>query len=1316
MTGTNRKGGSSRHPEQELEEARKRIAELEAELQACSEKSHQEIERFKRLFEEAPLGYQSLDEHGNFLEVNQRWLDLLGYSRDEVIGRNFSEFLPPEWRQHFAENFPRFKAIGEILGVEFELARKDGSTFLVSFNGRIGRDTDGGFQQTHCVFHDITERRRFEEALRKSEATLHAVVNGSPVPTFVIDKDHTVIHWNKAIENISGVDAASILGTNRHWSAFYTNARPCLCDLVVDGKYDDIHTLYPGVTQPSPLLSNCYNITDFYPELGESGAWLSFTAAPIVDAFGEILGAVEVLEDVTEQKSSEAALRESRELYRELSDATFEAIILSSDGLCIGHNTTAERMFGYAGQDLMDSQCQQLVHPDYREAAQEYILSDREDPFETVALRKDGSSFPCEMQGRTTNGGGAAVRVVALRDITLRKQSEKELCESEERYRLLVENVNDLVVKVDPEGRFLFVSPSYCELFGLRPEDLLNKQFMPLVHEEDREATAEAMKALFEPPHTAYVIQRAMTEHGWRWLAWSDKAILDENGEIVSIVGIGRDITERKQAEEALKKREAELESIFRAAPIGIGVVVDRVFTKINTSLMEMTGYSREELLGHSSRLIYPDEAEYDRIGAEKSVQFAKEGMGTLETRWRRKNGELFDVLVSSAPLSPGDPSAGDTFIAVDITERNKTLAALRKSEEQFRTLYENAPVGILQTTLNGRYLNANPQLAAMYGYDSAEELLDHVHSIGEEIYADSEERERLIEQILLRGEVKYHESKRRRRNGEEFWVSMSLRAAYDEDGAIEHLDGFTIDITQRKWMEETLRDRELKFRNFFEHSAEGILLSSDKNIITEANPAAAEILGYASADELIGTVSTDLLHPDDVAQVPLANTLPEAKKGGVIKIERRYRRADGSYVPVDSTIKFLADTGIHHVIFRDITERKKAEAVLVQAKEAAEAASRTKSEFLANMSHEIRTPLNGMLGMLQLLLTTGLNEEQQDYVDTAVQACRRLTRLLSDILDLSRVEAGKIHLQIETFDLPDLLQQSLDLFQPMAEQSAVQLVLDVDPTLPRFVKGDPARLLQVLNNLVGNSMKFTHAGSVQVSSRLVSSPKSEQIQVLFSVTDTGIGIPSDKFHTLFEPFTQVNEGFTRQYQGAGLGLSICKRLVDLMGGDISVESEMGRGTTVLFLVPLSIAEETAEHQDAEAKADASPASLRVLLVEDDPASALSLRRLLEKHGHDVSSAQNGKQALDMLAKAPFDAVLMDIQMPVMDGVEATRAIRRGDIGQDKSKVPIIALTAHAMIGDKDALLESGMDDYISKPVNIRALLEILANISPAAA
>ncbi|MFW5734865.1 MAG: PAS domain S-box protein [Oceanidesulfovibrio sp.] len=1169
------KGPKQDELEKELRSARERIAELESELAALRRSTLQEVERLELLYNKAPLGYQSLNEQGNFLEVNQTWLDLLGYTRDEVIGKNFSEFLAPEWRDHFRENFLRFKAIGEILGVEFELVCKNGSQIIVSFDGRISTDENGAFLQTHCLFQEISVRKAYEEALRKSEATLNALVNGSPSPTFVIDRNHTVTHWNRAIENLSGTKAADVLGTRNHCTMLYGQIRPCLCDLVLDRTFDEFDTWYPNAWEPSPLLPDCYTATDLFPGLGAEGRWLTFTAAPIIDADGEIIGAIEVIEDITEKK-----------------------------------------------------------------------------------------------------------------------RAEDELRRNEERYRLLVENQNDLMVKVDSEGRFLFVSPSYCELFGKSREELLGHQFMPLVHEDDRESTAEAIKTLYEPPYTAYMTQRAMTRHGWRWLAWSDKAILDENGDIESIVGTGRDITEQKQAEEALRDREAYLHSIFRASPVGIGVVSNRVFTQVNQRMCEMTGYSREELIGQSSRIIYPSDEDYLFVGNEKYRLIREHGTGSVETRWQHKDGSTIDVVLSSTPLVPDDPQADVMFTAMDVTERNRASEALRQSEERYRVLYENAPIGIVQTSLEGRYLHVNSQLAAMHGYDSPEELLKNVSSIENQVYADPEDRKRLLRLLVEHGEVRNYECRHRTRDGGTFWVSTSLRASLDENGEIQHLDGFTIDITERKRMEQALRDSEVKFRNFFEHAAEGILLSYSDTTIIDANPAAADILGYASPKELVGVKGKNLVHPDDLKKTPLITNWAEATRGGVVSLERRYRRSDGSYVPVESTIKFLADTGVHHVIFRDITERKEVEAKLVRAKEEAESANRAKSEFLANMSHEIRTPLNGMLGMLQLMHTTNLNQEQGNYVDTSIQACKRLTRLLSDILDLSRVEAGKISLHAEAFDLYDLLHQGKELFQPVADQSGLALELHIDPTVPRHVIGDSSRLLQILNNLIGNSVKFTPAGRVSVEARLLPSTTSGRVSVDFSVADTGIGIPKEKIEGLFQPFVQAFEGYTREYQGAGLGLSICKRLVEIMGGEITVDSKVDRGTTVHVRLDFEETDAPREYDDdTRQNIPNHNAARRILVVEDDMASRFAIQKLLEKHGYEVVVATNGRQALDTLRDLTVDAVFMDVQMPIMDGIEATMAIRAGEAGDDAKTAPIIALTAHAMSGDRQALLEAGMDE-----------------------
>jgi signal transduction histidine kinase/ActR/RegA family two-component response regulator len=390
------------------------------------------------------------------------------------------------------------------------------------------------------------------------------------------------------------------------------------------------------------------------------------------------------------------------------------------------------------------------------------------------------------------------------------------------------------------------------------------------------------------------------------------------------------------------------------------------------------------------------------------------------------------------------------------------------------------------------------------------------------------------------------------------------------------------------------------------------------------------------------------------------------------------------------------------------IIRNRSAHRTLLRAKKASEEASRTKTEFLANMSHEIRTPLNGILGMLQLLQTTELSEEQKEYTLTAIHSSDRLTRLLSDILDLSRVEVGKIAIHSEPFDPGRTLDQVADLFRPTARQTGVDLQTRIDPNLPGTVFGDEARLHQVISNLVGNAFKFTTSGSVTIEASSLPDARPDRDTVLFSVSDTGIGIPDEKLDMLFEPFTQASEGFRRRYQGAGLGLSICKRLVDLMGGSIAVVSEEGLGTTFYFSIPFAATEARAPEAGPSAEIETDELTLKTLLAEDDEVSVMLMKKLLEKAGCEVMVAANGQQVLDALPNGEFDLVFMDVQMPVMDGVEATRAIRNGEAGEGNKDMPVIALTAYAMAGDKETFLQAGMDGYLSKPVDMDDLLEVL--------
>lgn len=518
-------------------------------------------------------------------------------------------------------------------------------------------------------------------------------------------------------------------------------------------------------------------------------------------------------------------------------------------------------------------------------------------------------------------------------------------------------------------------------------------------------------------------------------------------------------------------------------------------------------------------------------------------------------------------------------------------------------------------------------------------------------------------------------------------------------------------DITEQEHAKKELIESEQRFRLMYIDAPIAYQsLDADGNFV-DINKRFSETLGY-EAEELIGHNFSELLHPD--WQDHFKENFPRFKAiGEVLGVEFKMRKKDGEYILVSFTgrIGRKPDGEFRqtHCVFRDITREREAETELIEAKEQAEAANHAKSEFLANMSHELRTPLNGIMGMLQLMGTTSMNSEQDKYAEMATLSCRRLTRLLGDILDLSRIEADKMELKEIAFDLPDTIQAVDYLFSPAANQSEVALTFDIYPDVPQILSGDGARLQQVLNNLVGNALKFTQQGFVKVSVFALPFFNRGKRNVLFSVSDSGIGIPNSKLDTLFEPFTQAEGTYTRQYQGAGLGLSIVKRLVRLMKGTICVESEEGVGSTIYVCIPFGVDEK--HHQDETPVIDvvAKPDKmLKTLLAEDDEMNALVVVKQMEKLGWTTQVAKDGQQVLDLLKENEFDLVLMDVQMPVMDGVEATKAIRNGEAGQDKKDIPIIAITAYAMGGDREKFLAAGMNDYIAKPVDMEQLESIL--------
>lgn len=781
-------------------------------------------------------------------------------------------------------------------------------------------------------------------------------------------------------------------------------------------------------------------------------------------------------------------------------------------------------------------------------------------------------------------------------DAVERGHTGQTLRESEEQYRVIVENMPVLICRFLPGGEITYVNKPYCRYFGKTAEELVGHAFQSLIPEADREAVMANVSALtVESPMQSHEHRVIASDSEIRWQRWTNRAMFDTQGKAIAYQSTGEDITERKRVEEALLENEERFRLMMQQSPSvielydmdGLQVKVNRAyedlwgfpasntvnkFNVLKSKEVEDTGLMEYVKRAYAGEAVKLPEYEFDSTGET-------EGKGMGRTRWlstriyplKDKAGKVKNIVITHE----------------DVTKRKKAEEEIKQAKEQYETLVGNMPEAIYSALADekGSSIFMSERWGQWTGYNTNDPEIWQ-----KSVHPDDRERT----------------------------VKVYLEAAKEKKDYIIDYRVVHKDTGEVRWV--------------WDH-------------------------GSPIVDE----------------------------KGNVV-------RFDG--------------------IVSDITERKRAEEQLEIAKEHAEAANIAKSQFLANMSHEIRTPMNAIIGFSDLLADEELTAGQKQEVNLIREAGRNLLTIINDILDYSKIEAGKLEVESVDYSLKQILNNIDSMMRPLAVEKELQFEIIRSESLPAIIETDKNRLHQCLVNLISNAIKFTDQGHVRL--KVSVEDKEAKSFIRFDVEDTGIGILPDMQEHIFESFGQVEKGLTRKYGGTGLGLTITNQLAGLLGGEVSFISEEGIGSTFSLVIPAGVHVtsrpllEKAVRETIPTKEAVHTYFGKVLIAEDDEGCRVLARRLLEKMGLEVTIADDGEEAIEKTLNGSFDLIFMDIRMPYLDGFQATEALHQKGI-----TTPIIALTAYAMKGDRELCIQAGCDDYLSKPIDREKLYKILDKYLP---
>jgi PAS domain S-box-containing protein len=1107
----------------------------------------------RSLIEASPDALVAVDADLTITDVNEQMVRVTGYGRQELIGSPFKRYFTDPARA--AAGVRKTLASGRLENYDLVLKRQNGPEAIVSLNASVFTDPEGHVKGVFASARDITEGRRLQEQLRESQNYNRGLIQASPDALVAVGPDLTITDVNEQMVRIVGHPRDQLLGS----------------------RFDDYFTEPAKASAAVSRTLEQGSVTNYELVLRSKAGVetpVSLSASVFKDAEGRVKGVFASARDIAAQKKLEGQIRESQAYNRSLIESSVDALLTTDAlGRITDVNRQMEVLTGIPRAQLIGTPLKgYFSDPEKAEKGVRLVLEqNRLTNYELILQSKEGTPTAVSFNATTFRAPDGSLRGIfaSARDITEQKKLEVHLRDAQSYSRSLIEAAVDALVAVDPELVITDVNEQMVKMTGYDRSQLIGSRFVDYFTDAAL-AAAGVRKTLGEEVVTNYELT-LRSRHGRLYqVSFNASVFRDIEGQVKGVFASARDITEQNRLQERLREAQIYNRSLIEASPDAlVAVDPDLVITDVNEQMVRLTGVPRAELIGAQFKDFF---TEPDRAAAGVRRTLREGSVANYEVVLRSRTGRQVLVSVNAAVFKDAEGKVAGIFASArDITDQNKTAERLKESENYNRGLIEASPDALVTVDPDLIITDVNEQMVRLSGY-SRKHLLG---SRFPELFADPARAEEGVRKALRETSVANYELVLRKRSGQRISVAVNAGTFYDRSGSVRGVLAAARDVTVQKKLEEELRESQNYTRGLVESNIDALMTTDVLGQISDVNRQ-MEVMTGLSREQLIGTPFKDYFTDPGRAEEAIRRVLSENR---VTDYELTMRTPHGTVDVSYNATTFRDTNGRLRGVFtaaRDVTGTKRLRDQLelrnreleVQ-NERVQEANRLKSEFLARMSHELRTPLNSIIGFSEYLATQGngnLTPEQHEYLDDIRNSGNHLLQLINDVLDLAKVEAGKMELGPEAFSPRQAVDEVCSVVRRMVKEKGIHLRSSVDSTLAT-VTLDPLRFKQILYNLVSNAVKFTDpSGRIDIKLRRNGSGK-----VRLDVTDTGIGISREALPRLFREFEQLDAGPGRRYQGSGLGLSLTKKLVELHGGTIGVESEVGKGTTFSVMLPAEL-------------------------------------------------------------------------------------------------------------------------------------------------